>query len=94
MIASIRSLFSTAVLIAILLILAAGILDARINSGALDRWVIGGGGSQAAAGGVALSGTIGQPLAYSAAGGSAELCAGFWCGLPGEYHLYLPQVIR
>jgi hypothetical protein len=44
----------------------------------LKRWTVDAGGGRATAGALALSGSIGQPDAGSAAGGSIELQGGFW----------------
>jgi hypothetical protein len=61
------------------------------------RWVLGGGASDSAAGGVTLRATLGQPVAGVVSGGDVILGQGFWLGgsLPaGRYHIYLPIVLR
>jgi hypothetical protein len=59
----------------------------------LERWVIGGGGghAQSADGHYTLNATVGQPVAGIA---SADVCSGFWCGLGGQYSVYLPLVLK
>jgi len=63
------------------------------------RHVLGGGGSDSAADGVALRGTLGQPVVGVVTGsrGDITLGQGFWLGgsLPeGGYDIRLPLVVR
>ena len=60
----------------------------------IERYVIGGGGGHAEAGGVMLDGTFGQPVVGIASNSSDELCSGFWCGVGVEYAVYLPLVLK
>ena len=47
------------------------------------------------AGGHAVLGSAGQPLAgRMATGGGHALCSGFWCGAAAGYRVYLPLVAR
>jgi CSLREA domain-containing protein len=45
------------------------------------RWVVGAGGGQAAIGGRALQGSIGQPAIGTSSNASVQLAAGFWPGV-------------
>jgi len=67
--------------------------DTTAPTQTLERWVIGGGGGsvQSADGHYTLNTTIGQPATGVA---SADLCSGFWCGLGGQYTVYLPLVLK
>jgi hypothetical protein len=62
------------------------------------RQVLGGGASDSAADGVALRGTLGQPVVgVVTGGGDTAVGQGFWhgAGLPeGEYDIRLPLVMR
>ena len=58
------------------------------------RWVLGGGASDSAAGGVTLRATLGQPVVGVVSGGDVTLGQGFWCGAIPGYNIYLPLVIR
>ena len=60
----------------------------------LPRRVLGGGASDSAAGGVALHGTLGQPVVGSVSGGGIALGQGFWGGATPGYNIYLPLIIR
>jgi hypothetical protein len=85
-------------LVLALFLAAAG--AALANGGVeLQRWVLGGGASDSAAGGVALHATLGQPVVgvVTSGGGDVTLGQGFWHGggLPeGGYDIYLPLVRR
>jgi hypothetical protein len=62
----------------------------------LSWWTIdGGGGTSTGAGGLELTGTIGQPDTGSASGSSGlTLLGGFW-GAPGSgYRIYMPMIFR
>jgi hypothetical protein len=80
-------------LVLALFLAAAGV--ALANDGIeLPRWVLGGGASDAAAVGVALHATLGQPVVGSVSGGGIALGLGFWGGATPGYDVYLPLVIR
>jgi hypothetical protein len=59
----------------------------------LSWWTADGGGG-GAGGGYALNGTIGQPDATVLKNGGYTLQAGFWGGVPPEYHILLPMIVR
>jgi len=61
----------------------------------IGLWVIGGGGGPASSSGVALDGTLAQPVIGPASHGSVLLDAGYWGGAGTvEYEVYLPVVSR
>ena len=71
------------------------------GTSAINRWVISaGGGSADRAGGVAMNGTLGQPIIGPASGGSVSLRAGYWHGGAGVHpfppgsEIYLPLLVR
>ncbi len=64
------------------------------GSHTLSWSVLGGGGGSVGSGGITLDGTIGQPVVGQVGAPSYALCAGFWCGVAGEYRVYLPVVLR
>ena len=88
----------TIMLIVLALIATATVtVYAQIGSGYdLTWWTIDSGGNQNTdGGGYALSGTLGQPDASKAAGGTYELVGGFWSGAPPVgYRNYLPAIVR
>ena len=53
-----------------------------------------GGGGQSSGGGYTLDGIIGQPDAGALSGGEYTLSGGLWGGIPPEYHVFLPLVLR
>jgi hypothetical protein len=57
-------------------------------------FTIDGGGGQSEGGGYTLVGTIGQPDAGVLIGGGYTLSGGFWSGVGGNYHIYLPLVLK
>jgi hypothetical protein len=70
---------------------------AQVSSNYDLSWgvVAGGSGRMASAGGHAVLGSAGQPLAGPmVAGGGHTLCSGFWCGAAARYRVYLPLVAR
>jgi hypothetical protein len=80
-------------LVLALFLAAAG--AALANGGVeLPRWVLGGGASDSAAGGVTLRATLGQPVVGVVSGGDVTLGQGFWGGATPGYNIYLPLVIR
>jgi hypothetical protein len=88
---------SGSVLAAVLLIsllLSAIALASTVQSYAISRWTVDGGGATVSTGGgYSLGGTIGQPDAGVLAGGSYTLAGGFWRGTVTSYRLYLPLVL-
>ncbi len=63
------------------------------NGGMVIRWrVIGGGGGASSGGQYSISSSIGQPIVANASGVHDQLCAGYWCGAPSGYRLYLPTI--
>ena len=60
----------------------------------LPRWVLGGGASNAAAEGVALRGTLGQPFVGVVSKEDAAVRQGFWHGTRPGTDIYLPLVIN
>ncbi len=72
----------------------AGVARAAAPVVTLQRYVIGGGGGRAEAGGSVLQGTIGQPVVGRASGGPYELEAGFWTGISAPRRVFLPVVLR
>lgn len=60
----------------------------------LDWSTIDGGGGASASGGLAISGTLGQPDAGTAGGGPYMLSGGFWPGARPDYRLRLPLLRR
>jgi hypothetical protein len=82
------------VLIALLFIVASTAL-AQSSGYDLTRNTIDGGGGDSIGGGYTLVGTIGQPDAGTAmTGGGFTLAGGFWISGAGQYHVYLPVVIK
>ena len=82
-------------LVLALFLVVAGV--ALANGGlALPRWVMGGGASDSAAGGVTLRATLGQPVVgvVTSGGGDVTLGQGFWHGATPGYNIYLPLVMR
>ena len=82
-------------LILALLLIAAGLVLASGNV-ELPYWVLGSGATDSSAEGVALHGTLGQPLvgASSSSGGEVTLGHGFWHGSGiSEYEIYLPLAV-
>jgi hypothetical protein len=57
-------------------------------------FTIDGGGGESTGGTYTLGGSIGQPDAGSLTGGGYTLNGGFWPGAGGNYHIYLPLVVR
>ena len=89
-----RILLSTAVFLLIVSALSAAALAAGAPD--LSWWLIGG-GSPVAAGGVSLSGGVGQGAAETLEVGATNLCSGFWCAPPGQppgQRVYLPVVLK
>jgi hypothetical protein len=83
-------------LLAVLLVVGAALAQ---GGPAIAWWVISGGGAPSTGGNVTLNDTLGQPIVGQSAveptGGSGHaVCSGFWCGIPAEYRVYLPLVLR
>jgi hypothetical protein len=65
----------------------------------VDWFVLGGGGQPVKAsspsGEIHLNATIGQNvIGLSSSAGEVDLGAGYWYGVPNEYRVYLPVVLR
>jgi hypothetical protein len=77
------------------LFLAAASVALADGALARPRWVLSGGASDSAGGGVTLRATLGQPVVRVVSGGNVTLGQGFWYGgaAPG-YEIYLPLVMR
>jgi hypothetical protein len=77
----------------ILILAAAGVV---LANGGVDfpRWVLGGGASDSAAGGVSLRATLGQPIVGVVSGGDITLGQGFWGRGAVRYSVYMPLVLR
>ena len=78
-------------LVLALILAAAGV--ALANGVEMSRWVLGGGASDSAGGGVSLRATFGQPVVGVITGGDTTIGQGFWGGV-AWYHVYLPLVVR
>ena len=85
-------------ILALALALSLWVVGAGLADGAVarPRWVLGGGASDATAGGAALRATLGQPVVgvVTGAGGDVALGQGFWGGATAGYSTYLPLVLR
>ena len=80
-------------LVLALILAAAGV--ALANGGVeLPRWVLGGGASDSATGGVSLRATLGQPVVGVVSGGDITLGQGFWGRAALRYSVYLPLALR
>lgn len=61
----------------------------------LSWWTVDGGGGTSSGGSYVLSGTIGQPDAHCASGGSYLWTGGFWNGAAIHCHrVYLPVILK
>lgn len=60
----------------------------------LSWWTVDGGGGTSTGGNLELTGTVGQPDAGAAAGGTLTLGGGFWGAIGSDYRIYLPAVSR
>jgi hypothetical protein len=60
----------------------------------LDRYVVGSSGGPISGGGVALNGTLGQPIIGPAGSEASSLGAGYWYHVAGGYWIHLPLVLR
>ncbi len=81
------------------LVLVSVLAGLALANGGEDRprEVLGGGSSDAAANGVSLRATLGQPLAAVVSAGAVTLGQGYWHGSwPGgaTYRTYLPLAVR
>jgi hypothetical protein len=76
-------------------LLAAAILTAVTAAASLPdlTWRLIGGGSPVRAGGVTLSGGVGQAVSGIVETGATSLCSGFWCAPPGR-RVHLPEVLK
>ena len=62
----------------------------------LPRWVLSGGASDSAGGGVALRATLGQSVVgvVTNGGGDVTLGQGFWHGAGAWFRIHLPVILR
>lgn len=60
----------------------------------LSWWTVDGGGDQSSGGDYGLTGTAGQLDAATLTGGDYTLVGGFWSGVPIDYEIFLPLVLR
>jgi len=87
-------------ILALVLALFLAAAGAALADGAIElpRWVLGGGASNSAVGGVTLRATLGQPMvgvvSGSGSAGDVTLGQGFWHGATPGYNIYLPLVLR
>ena len=81
------------IVLAAVLLSAAGIAVAATNP-AIVRWMTGGGGGPSAGGNVTLNGTLGQPVTGPSSGGNVTLGSGYWYGTPAERQFYFPMVVK
>jgi hypothetical protein len=84
---------------ALVLVLFLAVAGVALANGGVERprEVLSGGASDsAAAGGIALRATLGQPVVgvVTSGGGDVTLGQGFWLGGSAVYNIYLPLVIR
>jgi hypothetical protein len=97
-----RITLKTILILAACLTLAAPVLRqaqdvalAQVSAAFDLSWhVIGSGGGQMGGPGHTIAGTIGQPTVGTMGGSGHALCSGFWCGIPAEYRVYLPLILR
>jgi hypothetical protein len=79
---------------ALLLLVVLAFSAAALAAGGADlSWWLIGGGPPVTAGGISLSGGVGQVVVGAADSGAVSLCSGFWCAPPGQ-RVHLPVVLR
>jgi hypothetical protein len=89
-----RITLKTVLILAACLALAAPVL-AQVSAAFDLSWhVIGSGGGQMGGPRHTIAGTVGQPAIGTMGGSGHALCSSFWCGIPAEYRVYLPLVLR
>ena len=91
-----RILMAAAAVLLVVLVISGAALAA--DGPEISWWLIGG-GSPVAAGGVNLSGGVGQGVAGVVETGTTGVCSGFWCvpaeaPMPPSYERYLPLVVK
>ena len=64
------------------------------DSFSIPWWTVDSGGGASQGGPYALSGSIGQADAGSAAGGNYILTGGFWSGAFQDFSIYLPVITK
>lgn len=95
-----KARFLFLILLAVALLISAGVVLAAGGQTTVDRFVIGGGGAHVEAGGYVLVGTVAEPVAGNldnAAGASYHVSSGFWAGgavAGGGGGVYLPIVLN
>ena len=68
--------------------------DTPATGFSIPWWTVDSGGGASQGGPYALSGSIGQADAGSAAGGNYVLMGGFWSGAFQGFSIYLPVIIK
>ncbi len=83
-------------ILALALALSLVVVGLALANGSVERprWVLGGGVSDSAAGGVSLRGILGQPVVGVVSGGDVTLGQGFWRGATPGYSIYLPLIMH
>ena len=78
-----------------LLLLAGSALAMDSENYSLDWFTLitgSGGGTDSA--NYAVNFTVGQTIIGGSSSANYEVCLGYWCGVPAEYRIYLPMVVR
>ena len=76
-------------------LLATGAVLAGIGTTYGVEWsVVAGGGARSVGSSYAVHGTVGQAAIGVSSGSSHGAHSGFWYGVSGESHIYLPLVLR
>lgn len=84
---------AAALMVAAVVLVAAGV--ALANAGYEVAWfTVDGGGGQSAGGSFTLAGTAGQPDAGILSGGAYTLAGGFWPGAGANFLRFLPIVMK
>jgi len=80
-------------LLAVLLLLLAGMASASAGY-ELPWFTVDGGGGESAGGGFTLAGMAGQPDAGTLSGGGYTLVGGFWPGAGANFLRFLPVMMK
>jgi hypothetical protein len=85
-----------AIILAVALVIGLALVTGALAQGgaSITWWVLGSGGGSASRGGVVVNDTLGQPVAGPASYDITSLGAGYWYGIPVEYRILLPLVLR
>jgi hypothetical protein len=79
---------------ALLLVLASTAGAGSSTQYAIEWDVSGAGGASMASSTYGLAGTVGQSAQGLSSSASYVLCASYWCGMDGDYTIFLPLVLR